>query len=313
MKIIDLHCDTLTAEARDGSYLEKPMYNDQCDMAFSKVPEGVKWAQLHAVFMPDKYRGDDAVSFYEKIKSSYSSQLEQFSDTVVQCRSAADIEAAWAAGKFASVLAVEGGSVLAGDLTRVKEIADDGVKFMTLVWNGENEIGSGHDTEKGLSEFGKSVVPVLEESGIIIDVSHLNDAGFSDLLGVASRPFVATHSNARSICYHKRNLTDDMIKEMVARNCLIGLNYYTAFISDDENCDYAEMFYRHIAHFINLGAEKNLALGSDFDGALLPDCLSSPSEVVKMYDYLLKKGLTSRQLDDIFYGNALRFMKNNMQ
>ena len=71
MKIIDLHCDTLTAEAGDGSYLEKPMYNDQCDMAFSKVPEGVKWAQLHAVFMPDKYRGDDAVSFYEKIKSSY--------------------------------------------------------------------------------------------------------------------------------------------------------------------------------------------------------------------------------------------------
>lgn len=312
-KIIDLHCDTLTASANDGSVMEMPMYNENCDMDFNKVPEGVKWAQAHAIFMPDEYRGEKAITFYNSVKDSYYNQLEAFGDTVVQCKTGEDIEAAWSEGKFASILTVEGGSVLAGDMNRVEKIAGDGVKVMTLVWNGENEIGSGHNTDHGLSDFGKAVIPLLEENGIIIDVSHLNDNGFGDLLKVASRPFMATHSNSRAICSHRRNLTDEMIKEMVKRNCLIGLNYYTAFISDEEekNCDYADMFFQHICHFIDLGAEKNLALGSDFDGAHLPDCLSSPSKVVEMYDYLLKKGLTSDQLDNIFYKNALRFFHEN--
>lgn len=314
-KIIDLHCDTLTASADDGSIMEMPMYNENCDMDFNKVPEGVKWAQAHAIFMPDEYRGEKAITFYNSVKDSYYNQLEAFSDTVVQCKTGEDIERAWSEGKFASILTVEGGSVLAGDINRVEKIAGDGVKVMTLVWNGENEIGSGHNTDHGLSDFGKAVIPLLEENGIIIDVSHLNDNGFSDLLKVASRPFMATHSNARAICSHRRNLTDEMIKEMVKRNCLIGLNYYTAFISDEEekSCDYANMFFQHISHFIDLGAEKNLALGSDFDGAHLPDCLSSPSKVIEMYDYLLKKGLTSDQLDNIFYKNALRFFHENMK
>lgn len=311
VKVIDLHCDTLTASDKDGVRYENPLYNDSCDMCMDKVPEGVCWAQMHAVFMPDKYRGDEAIDFYEAVKSGYFAQLEQFSDKLVQCRTGEDIVAAWAQGKAASVFTVEGGSVLAGDISRVEKIANDGVKILTLVWNGENEIASGHNTDHGFSEFGKKVVPELEKHGIIVDVSHLNDVGFDDLLQVASKPFVATHSNARAICSHKRNLTDEMIREMVARDCLIGLNYYTAFISDDDDCDYADMFYRHICHFIELGAGKNLALGSDFDGAYLPDCLSSPAKVIEMYDYLLERGLSEEQLDDIYYGNALRFMKNN--
>lgn len=315
-KIIDLHCDTLTATAEDGSPLKNPLYNKKCDMDFSKVPKGVKWAQMHAIFMPDRLRGNEAIDFYNEIKKSYFAQLKLFEDSVVQCRSSADIESAWSDGKFASILTVEGGSVLAGNIERVKEIAKDGVKVMTLVWNGENEIGSGHNTEKGLSEFGKAVIPLMEDNGIIVDISHLNDRGFDDLLNVATKPFMATHSNARSICSHKRNLTDDMIKELVKRDCLIGLNYYTAFISDssldNDSVNYADMFYQHICHFIDLGAEKNLALGSDFDGAQLPDCLSSPSKVIEMYEYLLKRGLSSEQLDDIYFRNALRFMEKNM-
>ena len=315
-KIIDLHCDTLTATTEDGTPLKNPLYNNNCDMAFSKVPKGVNWAQMHAIFMPDRLRGNEAIDFYNEIKKSYFDQLKLFEDSVMQCSSSVDIESAWSDEKFASILTVEGGSVLAGNPERVKKIAKDGVKVMTLVWNGENEIGSGHNTEKGLSEFGKAVIPLMEDNGIIIDISHLNDRGFDDLLKVASKPFMATHSNARTVCSHKRNLTDDMIKELVKRNCLIGLNYYTAFISDTltdgATVDYADMFYQHIRHFIDLGAEKNLALGSDFDGAQLPDCLSSPSKVIEMYEYLLKRGLSSDQLDDIYFRNALSFIRNNM-
>lgn len=318
-KIIDLHCDTITACDSEDKLFENPIFNDECVMDYNKVPGDCRWAQCHAIFMPDEFRGESAVKFYDEIVKRYKNQMEDFSDKVSQCRSASDIEKAWDEGKYASILTVEGGSALAGDADRVKILADDGVKMMTLVWNGDNEIASGHNTDKGFSEFGRKVVPLLEENGIIVDVSHLNDIGFNELLEIVKKPFVATHSNARAICSHKRNLTDDMIREMVKRDCLIGLNYYTAFISDydedgvDSNCDYADMFYRHIAHFFELGAEKNLALGSDFDGATLPECLSSPAKVVEMYDYLLEKGLSEEQLDGIFYKNALRFLHENIK
>lgn len=315
-KIIDLHCDTMTLEDLTGKSYENPMFNTNCVMDFNKVPEGVKWTQMHAIFMPDELRGQDAIAFYEKVKARYDNQLALFADKVSQCKKAEDIEKAWAEGKFASVLTIEGGSALAGYPNRAKVLAEDGVKIVTLVWNGENEIASGHDTTHGMSPVGKEIVSCLEENNIIVDVSHLNDVGFEDLLKIAKKPFVATHSNARAICPHLRNLTDDMIKEMVKRDCLIGLNYYMEFLCDSQTnegpIDYADMLYRHICHFFDLGAEKNLALGSDFDGAELPDCLSSPSKVVEMYDYLLSRGLTEDQLDGIFYGNALRFLKANM-
>ena len=103
---------------------------------------------------------------------------------------------------------------------------------MTLTWNGENELGSGHTTTHGMTDFGRQAVREMEDRGILVDVSHLNDTGYADLFETARRPFVATHSNARAICSHKRNLTDDMIREMVRRNCLIGLNYCKSFITD---------------------------------------------------------------------------------
>ena len=103
---------------------------------------------------------------------------------------------------------------------------------MTLTWNGENELGSGNVTDRGLTDFGRAAVREMERCGILIDVSHLNDAGLADVFETAERPFLATHSNARAICAHKRNLTDVQIKEMVRRGCLIGLNYYGPFLRD---------------------------------------------------------------------------------
>lgn len=308
--VIDLHCDTLTdyAPSREADTMDDAAKA----LSLSALPDGVHWAQCFAVFIPDEVRGADAVAFYERWRGEFVRQTEKLSDRVLPCRNAADIERAWASGRTAALLTVENGSVLAGDIDRVEALKRDGVCAVTLTWNGANELGSGHETDGGLTAFGVRAVRELERRGILVDASHLNDRGFFDLLSVAEKPFVATHSNARAVCSHKRNLTDEMIREMARRGCLIGLNYYTDFLRDGGAKCTLDDLLRHIAHFFELGAQNCLALGSDFDGAETPDCLSSPARVVEAYDALLTRGLSREELDGIFYRNALEFFKKNL-
>lgn len=310
--LIDLHCDTLT----DWKYTTTGNLDTLDDpdrvLSLSSIPEGVHWAQFYAIFIPDELRGQEAIDYYEFNRDSFYRQMEKFNNRVMHCRTATEMRAAWSSGKTAGFLTIENGSALAGDIKRVKLLADEGVKAVTLVWNGENELGSGHTTDHGLSNLGKAIVPEMEKQGIIVDISHLNDSGFADLLKVAKKPFMATHSNARTICSHKRNLTDDMIREMVHRDCLIGLNYFVKFIKDDGEVKSLDDLYRHVEHFFTLGAEKNLALGSDFDGALLPECLSKPADAAGMYQYFISKGLTQEQAEGIMYKNAHTFFQKHL-
>lgn len=311
--LIDLHCDTLT----EGKYVTAGNPDTLDDptrvLSLSAIPKGVHWAQFYAIFIPDEHRGADAKEYFEINRQSFERQMKKFSDRVSPCRSYEDMQSAFRENKTAAFLTVENGSVLAGEIARVKEMAQAGVKAITLVWNGENEIGSGNTTDHGLSEFGRAVIPELEKYGILLDVSHLNDNGFADLLKIAKKPFLATHSNARAVCSHKRNLTDDMICEMVKRGCLIGLNYYTNFIVDGGDVKGLDDLYRHIEHFIELGAAKNLALGSDFDGALLPECLSTPTKASEIYEYLLNKGMSKETADGIMYQNAANFFEEHLK
>lgn len=312
--LIDLHCDTLTdclgyTNTGNPDTLDDPGRV----LSLSAIPADVHWAQFFAIFIPDDEKGPKAIEYYEKNRLNFERQIAQFSDRVAKCRNAQDMEAAWAAGKTAAFLTVENGNVLAGDLSRVKTIADQGVRALTIVWNGENEIGSGHMTDHGLSDFGRQTIRELEKQNIIIDVSHLNDRGFADLLEIAEKPFMATHSNTRALCAHKRNLTDDMIREMVRRDCLIGLNYFVKFICEDGDVKGLEDLYRHVMHFAELGAMGNLSLGSDFDGATLPECLSTPTRVTEFYEYLLSRGVSQADADGIFYKNARNFFYKNLR
>lgn len=328
--LIDLHCDTLTAlSPEDAPLLEalrdparrgdaaaclaaRVRETDTLDLpgrhfSLSAIPEGVSWCQCCAIFLPDRLKEEEAIAYYDLHRHNFRRQMEALSDKVLPCRTAADMEAAWGQGKTAAILTVENGSALAGRLDRVEALARDGVRMLTLTWNGENEIGSGNVTDHGLSPFGKETVRELERQGIIIDVSHLNDRGFADLLAIAQKPFAASHSNARAVCGHKRNLTDDQIREMVSRGCLIGLNYYNAFLREDGQPASLDDLRRHVEHFLELGAEHCLALGSDADGADLPPWLDSPERFAGLYQSFLDWGLTPSQAEGILWRNALAF------
>ena len=305
--LIDLHCDTLTLPA-GGNTLNLPGRH----FSLSAIPDGVHWCQCCAIFIPDQLRGDNAATYYAHHQQNFHRQMEALSDQVRPCRTAADIEAAWSAGKAAAILTVESGAALAGRLERAEVLARDGVRMITLTWNGENELGSGNVTDHGLSGFGREAVRELEHQGILADVSHLNDKGFEDFLTVAEQPFAASHSNARSVCGHKRNLTDEQIQEMVRRRCLIGLNFCQDFLRTGDRPAVLDDLWRHVERFLELGAEHCLALGSDADGTDVPPGLDCPERFAGLYQYFLDRGLSREQAEGILWENALKFFQKHL-
>lgn len=309
--MIDLHCDTLTRdswEERNGTpgcgTLDDPMFH----LAIRKMPPAVRWVQCFAIFVPDQVRGADAIAFFDRCRSSFYRQMEANRDRISPCRTCAEMERALDAGRFAAVLTVEGGGVLAGQLERIRVLRDAGVRMLTLTWNGPNELGSGHETENGLTPFGREAVAELERTGILVDVSHLNDRGFEDLLGTAKKPFLASHSNARAVCGHRRNLPDPFIREIAARGGLIGLNYSRDFLSN-ENRGSLDDLYRHVCHFLELDAGACLALGSDYDGTDIHPDLDSVEKSLSIYTYLTQHGIPENTANGILFENAWRFFK----
>lgn len=337
--LIDLHCDTLTAlrpedaplldalrdppRRRDAfaALTDRVRETDTLDLpgrhfSLSAIPEGVRWCQCCAIFIPDGLSQEEAVAYYHLHQGNFHRQMAALSARVLPCRTAADIEAAWAQGKAAAILTVENGSALAGRLDRVDTLTRDGVRMVTLTWNGENEIASGSVTEHGLSDFGREAVRALEGAGILVDVSHLNDRGFADLLSIAQKPFVASHSNARAVCPNVRNLTDDMIRKLADRGGVMGLNFCPDFLEEkpvgEENPGTVAAVVRHAEHIAKVGGVEVLGLGSDFDGIPTHAQLPGAQGMERLWEALHGAGFTQDQLDRIFYGNVLRVYRDTL-
>ena len=326
MFLFDLHCDTvgrlhdsICFKPGESVFLTKgerlpetdTLLHNHGHLALDRMA-GIDWCQCFAIFMPDQYRGQDAIAYFESCYRYFQVQLAQNAGRLAQVQTVGQLKSALSEGKAAAMLTVEGGSALGGDLSRIGRLAECGVRVVTLTWNGENELASGNATSHGFSGFGREAVAEFERSGIVADVSHLNDRGFDDLLETATKPFAASHSNARSVCGHRRNLTDDQIGEMARRGCLIGLNFCRNFLRAGQRPAVLEDLWRHVEHFLELGAERCLALGSDADGADIPQDLDCPEKFARLYQYVLERGLTPAVADRIFWKNSLDFFKSRL-
>lgn len=237
-------------------------------------------------------------------------------------------------GLLSALLTVEEGEVCQGNLAFLRNFYRLGVRMMTLTWNYENQLGfpndfpkqgdpkpksshtyfmNGTPSKKGLKEKGLEFIAEMERLGIIIDVSHLSDGGFYDVYNHTSRPFVASHSNAREVCPHCRNMTDDMIRKMGERGCVIGLNYLGKFLSavseDGRPKSSLEAMVRHAKYITNLGGMDCLGLGSDFDGFTEQSELYDCSAMPLLSEALKKNGFSSSDVDKIFYQNVLNLYK----
>ena len=343
MKVIDMHCDTVTElwGKQENGIQVGLQHNDQM-IDIERLTKGGYVLQNFAIFVEQQ----PGVSSFEKaqqIQSVFVREMNQNADRIAMVTSMKGIEENEQAGKLSAFLAVEGGEACEGSIEKLHVLYEQGVRMMTLTWNYPNEIGYPNlprnaagfpyvpDTEHGLTAFGIECVKEMERMGMIIDVSHLSDAGFYDVLRYTKKPFVASHSSARAICPWVRNLTDDMIRKLAERGGVTGLNFCGDFLRDPfegkisakerkaalqekDTTGYQTMagseatfadVVRHARHMINVGGIECIGLGSDFDG--IPDYPGRPKadRMEDLAEAFHDAGLTPDEIEHIFYRNVL--------
>lgn len=307
MNFFDLHCDTIGECANKN----KSLYSNDLHIDLERGKNIDRWCQVFAIWMPDNLRGTPAKEYFNKVYTCFKKEIKSNNKYISQCVNSQQIKSANDEGKAAAVLAVEGGSVLAGDINRLEYLYDCGVRLITLTWNGENELGCGSrsDNKKGLTDFGKEVVEKMQQYKMLVDVSHLNERGFWDVVEICKSPIIATHSNSDYIFPHPRNLTDDQIKAIIFSNGLIGINFFRDFLGGEGGMD---KIYAHISHMLDLGGENTIAMGSDFDGCTINEGIASIEKVGALYEYLLNRKIPEEILEKIFYLNAFELFKKTL-
>lgn len=301
-----MHCDTLVNYQEEG----KDFLSEGTMFSLRNLPLFHRLCQTMAIFVPDTVRGPEAEAYFDRNCAYFKTLLKKQGDLAAQARSGEEIDRITGEGKCALILSAESGACLGGRLERVEELYQEGVRFLGLVWNGENELGSGHNTKKGLTDFGIRVIRRMEQLRMVADVSHLNDRGFDMVCEVSSRPFVATHSNLRSVASHVRNLTEEQFQEIVRRKGLVGLNLYRSFLSDEGKGD-LEALCRHVYRMLELGGEDVIACGSDFDGADIDQSLAGPEKFAAAAEYLMERKIPEKAVKKMFFTNSLEFCRRN--
>lgn len=243
--------------------------------------------------------------------------MRRHADILLPILSAADIDRAEEQGKIGVLLTIEDGGVLGDQVSNVEAYYNKGVRLITLTWNHPNYIGVPNSRDpavmsQGLTPYGREVVQEMERLGIVVDVSHVSDGVFWDVVEIAQKPFVASHSDARSICGHTRNMSDDMIRALAEKGGVMGLNLAPEFLAETGKVSRVEDMVRHILHIRNVGGSGVLALGSDFDGIHGEFEIAGPQDWPKLYDALQKAGLSEDELEQMWHRNVLRVLRETL-
>ncbi|MBR5441614.1 MAG: membrane dipeptidase [Clostridia bacterium] len=303
MKVFDLHCDTIGECYKQ----QKRLRSNDMHLSLEQLSRYEEYCQVFAIWITDDKRGQTAVDYFDSVADLYYNSVEENADLI----------SVYGSGKntpVKGILACEGGSACGGTLEGLRHLYDRGVRLVTLTWNANNEIGGGVFSEGGLTPFGVEFVKECERLGIVIDVSHLNRETFWDVDKIATKPFIASHSNADIVDNfygHKRNLDEAQIKAIRDRGGLIGLNFCYDFLQQQEYPGLLSLG-EQIRYLLALGCEDVIALGSDYDGCDMIDELKGACKMKSVYEALLSQGIGEAVLDKIFYENANRFFNNNI-
>lgn len=299
----DAHCDTLSCCLHLGWDLRSsPGHTD-----LERGGQFQRYAQVFAIFH-DAARAPMDGMFAECCRQAeeFFVQMKRNAALVAPCRTAADLEQTERAGKCAAILSIEGADLLECDPARLETAAQWGVRLINLTWNRANALSGSHleEPERGLSAQGKDFVRRAQSLGILVDVSHLSDAGFWDLMDQSEKPVVASHSDARALCSNTRNLTDEMFRCICAAGGFAGLNFYTPFLGLDHSLD---AVFAHLEHFLDLGGEKYVGFGGDWDGCdRLPDGICGVQDMERIYEGMLRRNYSAELIEDLFYRNLKR-------
>ena len=281
MNFFDLHCDT-PYKCYEGAL---SFENQDLAVSSNGIISFDKWYQCFAVWINEEV--ENPFLYYKNVLNNFKFKLNVDKNILVP------------------LFTVEGGTLLENDLERVNELKNDGIRALTLTWNGENQIASGVNAIGGLKSFGKQVIESLNDYGIATDLSHLNRESFFDAIEVTKYP-IATHSCCDAIFPHKRNLSDEQIRLIAQNSGIIGLCLYPEFLGTG---DVFLNVYKHIDHLLDMGLENHIAIGSDFDGADMDKRLAKITDIPYLYRKMNEYGIDMKTLNKIFFENAYNFFK----
>ncbi len=323
--IFDLHCDTvwkiknLQREGQDASLTDSPLLQ----LNEEKMKSAGYLAQCFAMWIHAK--NADPYNLCKQLIEVYEQEIKKCAH-IKKAYTYADILRNKEEGKISSILTLEDAAPIGDDLSRLDEFYQLGVRMICLTWNYENALafpnrfhllpnGKFDDrtprTDRGLTELGREAVKKMNKLGIAVDVSHLSDKGFYNVLEVSDKPIVASHSNARACAPHIRNLTDDMLFKLAEVGGIMGMNYATYFLHEDKAIgrNTVPQLIRHIKYIKDKIGIDHIALGSDFDG-ISPDLeLNSADQLPTLITALTKEGFRDSEIERITSENALRVFR----
>ena len=305
--MIDLHCDTIM------QLLDHPdsgdLYRNTWKIDIEKLQKAHSKVQDFALFI-NLGKTNDPYGRYEEMRNLCTTQIHLYGEHIQHVLSYQDVKSVYESGKIGALMSIEEGGVLGGDLDKLKQAYQDGVRLITLTWNYPNGLGEPHcgEQHKKLTPKGIEFVEVMQDLGIIVDCSHLNDAGTEQLGDILDVPFVASHSNAREVTAHTRNLPDNLIKLIANKGGVIGLNFAQSFLGASP-ISRIEDIVKHGLYLINKGGEDVVALGTDFDGIKPNTEIKDTSEMYRLYDAFKEAGLSVEQCEKLFWKNADRLLK----
>ncbi|MGN0733129.1 MAG: dipeptidase [Emergencia sp.] len=312
MRIADMHCDTLIEGWR---HPERSFFDGDTSINLKLLKENGSLVQFFAMYLSrNEMKTMDPYDILKSIYGYYKEQMEKYSDIIRPVYSAADIVTNRDKGMLSAFLTVEDGVFIDGKIERIQEVYDMGVRLITPLWNFENSVGfpcrdDYEEHMKGLKPFGFEVVEKMNELGMIIDVSHMSEGGFYDVAKHSKAPFVASHSCARAICNHRRNLTDDQLKTIGEKGGVAGVNFECSFLKEGSDRATFEQIIQHLVYMKDKAGIEAIGFGSDFDG------IDDNGELVNFSGFTpllerMEKTFTDDEIDKICSGNALRVMKD---
>ena len=309
MFVLDSHCDTPSEIYRGRNVA---MDNNNAHVDFPKLKRGGVDGAFFALYISADRNDEEALDYALKLYDCMDATLKANAHQAVLTVSEEQAYANKEKGLFSVFLGLENGSPIGKSLDILRDFYAKGIRYMTLCHSENNEIcDSCATTEKrwhGLSPFGREVVAEMNRLGMIVDVSHISDEAFYDVLECSTRPVVATHSCCRALASHPRNMTDDMIRALAAKGGVIQINFYPYFLVDGYEEGQPAPSYKvvadHIDHVVNLVGINHVGIGSDFDGIeVAPERLEDISKMPLLFEELRRRGYSQEDLDKIASGN----------
>jgi len=309
--VVDTHVDTIMnlVSGRTATLGER---NSVGHVDFPRLREGGVDVQFFAAFIEPEFKPERSLKRALQMIAAFCRDAEKYPEAVGIALSYADIERITGEDRLAAVISIEGGEAVAGDLGVLACLYRLGVRSLGLTWNERNEIADGVGERVaggGLTLFGRELIGEMNRLGMLIDVSHLAERGFWDVLECSRQPIIASHSNAQAICPHPRNLNDAQIKALAANGGVMGMNFYSSFICEREPS--LDRLVDHIEHIIGLVGPDHLGIGSDFDGiSSAPVGLEDVTKLPNLTAKLLERGFAPATIRKILGENYLRVFRD---